>query len=135
MTEIDLLTVTANQNPKPGTIVDRGIVHKILFEYWLQAHNGLQGTARPAHYIVLKDDIGFSADELQGFTHKLCYLFNRATKAVSICPPAYYADLLADRGRLYLHDTMNEGTTSTAFTGPGGANMIHPNLAGSTFYI
>lgn len=43
------------------------------------------------------------ADELQGITHNLCYLFGRATRAVSICPPAYYADILCERGRCYLH--------------------------------
>ena len=128
-----------NWNPQPGTIVDRHISGRILREFWLQAHQGLQGTARPAHYVVLKDDIKFEADELEQFTHNLCYLFNRATKAVSICPPAYYADLLAERGRCYLHSVLNEnhGTDSSAFDG-GDAEWtagVHRNLAESTWYI
>lgn len=36
-----------------------------------------------------------------------CYGFGRATKAVSICPPAYYADILAERGRCYLAKYVN----------------------------
>ncbi|RMY49126.1 hypothetical protein D0865_07676 [Hortaea werneckii] len=125
-------------NPLPGTIVDRHIGNRILGEFWLQAHQGLQGTARPAHYVILKDDIKFEADELQRFTHNMCYLFNRATKAVSICPPAYYADLLCERGRSYLHSTLNEnhGTDSSVFDASeewtGG---VHPKLAESTWYI
>ncbi|KAI7579212.1 hypothetical protein KC346_g19223, partial [Hortaea werneckii] len=121
-----------------GTIVDRHIGNRILGEFWLQAHQGLQGTARPAHYVILKDDIKFEADELQKFTHNMCYLFNRATKAVSICPPAYYADLLCERGRSYLHSTLNEnhGTDSSVFDASeewtGG---VHPRLAESTWYI
>lgn len=36
-------------------------------------------------------------------THDLCYLFGRASSAVSVCPPAYYADLVCERGRNYLY--------------------------------
>ncbi|KAK3067198.1 hypothetical protein LTR53_016079 [Teratosphaeriaceae sp. CCFEE 6253] len=120
-------------NPKPGTIVDRHITSKIVREFYLQAHQGLQGTARPAHYVVLRDDIGFEADEMEQFTHNLCYLFNRATKAVSICPPAYYADLLCERGRAYLFNTLAENNASDAgvFNAGGGewTSGVHPRLA------
>jgi eukaryotic translation initiation factor 2C len=49
------------------------------------------------------DQIGFKADELQGLTNSLSYMFARATKAVSLVSPAYYADLACERGRCYLH--------------------------------
>ncbi|KXT00458.1 hypothetical protein AC578_1932 [Pseudocercospora eumusae] len=125
-------------NPLPGTVVDRGIADKILYEFWLQAHQGLQGTARPAHYVVIKDEIKFEADELQQFTHHLCYLFSRATKAVSICPPAYYADLLCERGRAYLFSVLAEshGSDSSVFdAGNEWTKDVHPRLAESTWYI
>jgi eukaryotic translation initiation factor 2C len=32
-----------------------------------------QGTSRPAHYHVLFDENGFSADSLQTLTYNLCY--------------------------------------------------------------
>ena len=63
---------------------------------------GLQGTARSAHYIVTHDEIRLKADDLQKLVHNLSYLFARATKAVSYVPPAYYADILCERGRCYL---------------------------------
>lgn len=37
----------------------------------------------------------------------MCYLFGRATKAVSVCPPAYYADLVCERVRCYLGDVFD----------------------------
>lgn len=126
-------------NPLPGTVVDRHISGPIVREFWLQAHQGLQGTARPAHYVVLKDDIVFEADELETFTHNMCYLFNRATKAVSICPPAYYADLLCERGRAYLFSTLAENPAADiiAFSGDTAewTRDVHPRLAESTWYI
>lgn len=126
-------------NPKPGTVVDRHISGKILREFWMQAHQGLQGTARPAHYVVIKDDIKFEADELEQFTHNLCYLFNRATKAVSICPPAYYADLLCERGRCYLFSTLAEshGSDSGAYNAASAEwnGGVHERIKDSTWYI
>jgi eukaryotic translation initiation factor 2C len=96
---------------------------------------------------VIKDDIGFEADQLDEFTHKLCYTFNRATKAVSICPPAYYADLLCERGRAYLFSLLAENTsrleTSTDGTDDSQIDLnalewrggVHADLRNSTWYV
>lgn len=92
-----------NGNPRPGTVVDRGVTAVYDFDFFLQAHYGLQGTVRPTHYYVVHDEIGFGADRLQALTHAVSYMFARATKAVSLAAPAYYADLACERGRAYLH--------------------------------
>ncbi|KAI8062500.1 Piwi domain-containing protein [Gongronella butleri] len=88
-------------NCMPGTVVDTDIVHPFEFDFFLQSHAGLQGTSRPTHYHVLYDDNGFTPDALQELTYRLCYIYGRATRAVSICPPAYYADLVAARARFH----------------------------------
>jgi eukaryotic translation initiation factor 2C len=105
-------------NCRPGTLVDRVVTSVHDFDFYLQSHQGLKGTARPAHYYVVYDENKFQADDLHNFTHNLCYLFGRATKGVSICPPAYYADLVCERGRCYIHGllTNEEGQTSTSLT-------------------
>ena len=127
-----------SMNTKPGTVVDRGITGTTYHEFYMQAHQGLQGTARPGHYIVIKDDIGFNANSLEQVTHSLCYLFGRAPKAVSYVPPAYYADILATRGRAYLYNTLQENHAADSTTGSGEEEWdgeIHPNLRESMFYI
>lgn len=73
----------------------------IFFNLDLQSHAGLQGTSRPTHYHVLYDDNKFTPDSLQELTYRLCYIYGRATRAVSIVPPAYYADLVAARARFH----------------------------------
>ena len=78
----------------------------------------------------------------------------RATKAVSLVPPAYYADIACKRGRSYLNVLLNtaaddwsavgdlSSTSSTAYRervyqevvrtwGQG----VHPDLRESMFYI
>lgn len=79
------------------------------------------GSTRPTHYYVVHDEIGIGADQLQGLTNDVSYMFARATKAVSLVSPAYYADLACERGRCYIHSLLNgisdSGTTGTSGSG------------------
>ncbi|KAH8692202.1 ribonuclease H-like domain-containing protein [Talaromyces proteolyticus] len=147
-----------SKNPPNGTVVDRGITEARNFDFFLQSHKALQGTARPAHYFTVYDEIFHAqnpkypcrntADVLHDLTHRLCYTFGRATKAVSICPPAYYADLVCERARCYLSDIF-DAPTPAASEAPGPASsdagsaplpgadrvVIHPNIKNTMFYI
>ncbi|CAG8444936.1 15596_t:CDS:10 [Dentiscutata erythropus] len=86
----------------PGTVVDNSIAVPHEFDFFLQSHYCLQGTARPIHYNVLYDEHNFSADEIQTLTYRLCYLSARCTLSISLVPPVYYAHLIANRARHYL---------------------------------
>lgn len=121
-------------NPMPGTVVDRGVTGEKLFDFFLLAHQGLQGTSKPAHYVVIKDDNKLGADQLQSLTHSLCYTFARATRSVSICPPAYYADLLCERGRSYLHSVL-KGDGGTDFTNTTWRKDVAPQLMETMYYL
>ena len=118
-------------------IQDRGALTKRLL-----------GTARPAHYTVLVDEIfratfkAQAADALEQLTHELCYLYGRATKAVSLCPPAYYADLVCTRARAHKSELF-DADSDTASTTTGGASsslainarQVHPDLENTMYYI
>lgn len=145
-----------SSNPKNGTVVDRGVTEAREWDFFLQAHTALQGTARPAHYFTVWDEIFHyqkpkppfenAADILEDLTHNMCYLYGRATKAVSICPPAYYADLVCERARCYLSHVFDPSASNT----PSGSIIsgtvplpevgdtdveIHPKVRESMFYI
>ncbi len=155
-------------NTKPGTVVDRGVTEGQNWDFHLQAHSPIQGTARPSHQFVLLDEIfrakysrglpkGYSnvADVVEEVTHALCYTFGRATRAVSICTPAYYADLACERARRYFdflyapatHGVVPFGAASSSSSGGTnnrpdihrlkiGENVrIHDNLKDCMFYI
>ena len=49
---------TRTGNCKPGTVVDRGITMEKGWDFYLQAHGALKGTAKPAHYIVVYTEFG-----------------------------------------------------------------------------
>lgn len=148
-------------NTKPGTVVDRGVTEARNWDFFLQAHAALQGTARPCHYYIVHDEIfrqiyakqipppfANIADIVEDLTHNMCYLFGRATKAVSLCPPAYYADLACERARCYLANLFDTPTQSAApsvagTSAAGAASLdpsasdvqIHPKIKDSMFYI
>ncbi|MCJ1403171.1 hypothetical protein MMC11_006394 [Xylographa trunciseda] len=141
---------TRSENSPNGTIVDRGVTETRNWDFFLQAHAALQGTARPAHYYIVHDEIFTgavvrqpfinTADVLEDLTHNMCYMFGRATKAVSICPPAYYADLVCTRARCYL-SRIFDATPAASTVGGGGTDAqanevrIHPDLVDTMFYI
>ena len=144
-------------NPQNGTVVDRGVTEARNWDFFLQAHTALQGTARPAHYYVVYDEIfrekkaqhpfQNAADALEDLTHNMCYLFGRATKAVSVCPPAYYADLVCERARCYLSKQFDPsavanpessviGDVKEGLQSPGSSLVnIHDNIRDTMFYI
>jgi hypothetical protein len=56
-----------SHNPSPGLVVDRHITGygENAFDLYLQPHKALQGTAKPCHYIVIKNETGMRAAELE----------------------------------------------------------------------
>jgi hypothetical protein len=148
-----------NGNTRPGTVVDRGVTAVFDFDFYLQAHAGLQGHVKATHYTVVYDENHLGADEVQQGTHTASYLYARATKAVSLVPAAYYADLACERGRCYLNDFLSadDKVSSSVATGKGKGKGkvdkeeekksvfeaakkawgegVHPDLRGSMFYI
>lgn len=101
-----------NGNVLPGTVVDSGITSPTEFDFFLCSHGSILGTSRPTHYHVLFDENNFSPDVLQRLTYHSCYLFARSTRSVSLCPPAYYADLLAFRAKFHSKGAWDDSTQS-----------------------
>jgi eukaryotic translation initiation factor 2C len=141
-----------SSNCGPGTVVDRGVTEVRNWDFFLQPHACLQGTARTGHYYVILDEVFRSrpvkpphvnaADVLEELTHNMCHLFGRATKAVSLCPPAYYADLLCTRLRCYLSDQFDpndSSATPSVASGPVPQTTldikIPDSMNDSMFYI
>ncbi|KAF3437022.1 hypothetical protein FNV43_RR19775 [Rhamnella rubrinervis] len=101
-----------SSNIQPGTLVDTMICHPSEFYFYLNGLAGIQGTSRPAHYQVLFDENGFSADAL----------YARCTRSVSIVPPVYYTHSLAHRACYYISDTKVGGERAGA-RGPSTSSI------------
>jgi len=102
----------SNDNPTNGTVVDRIITETRSWDFYLQSHSAIKGPARPAHYVVLLNEI-FTTEQnkdkptnlanlIETLTHNMCYMYGCATSAISICAPAYYANIACERMRRHL---------------------------------
>ena len=57
--------------------------------------------------------------------HTFSYLYARATKAVSLVPPAYYADVVCEQARYWIHGFLNQAPE-------GSSASDSASVAGST---
>lgn len=127
-------------NLPPGVVVDRGIAHPTEFDFFLNAHAGLQGTNRCVHYHVLADQNGFGPDGMQQFSYWLSYLFCRCTRSIAVAAPAHYAHLAAFRGRALLKGDISDISDTGSVMSLDEARLpellqIHANLNNSMFYV
>jgi len=116
-----------NSNTRPGTVIDKGVTSVLDFDFYLQAHVGLQRTVKPMHYVVIYDESQLTADTVQQGVHARSYLNARATKAVSLVPPAYYADIVCEQAHFWIHGFLNQGggRDSVSSMGEGGGGGAH----------
>jgi len=105
-----------NGNPLPGTIVEKDITHPTQFDFYLNSHNAIQGTARPVHYHVIWDENKFPPDAIQGLIYNTCYTYVRATCSVSLVPATYYAHIASSRARC--HEEGSADDRSSEMTPP-----------------
>lgn len=100
------------KNPPAGTVVDKVITRKDMYDFFLVSQNVNHGTASPTHYIVLNDTSQFSIGVIQKITYKLCYIYYNFPGAVKVPAPCLYAHKLAYLVGEYIkrnvHSTLND---------------------------
>lgn len=74
-----------NSNALPGTLVEQDVTHPFEYDFYLCAHSAIQGTARPVHYHVLRDDAKVPVVEFQKMIYHFSYQYMRSTTPVSLC--------------------------------------------------
>ncbi|KAG6045228.1 hypothetical protein E4U39_002591 [Claviceps sp. Clav50 group G5] len=114
-----------NDNPLPGTLVEREVTHPFMWDFYLSSHVAIQGTARPVHYHVILDEMGLPVNDLQKMIYQQCYSYARSTTAVSLHPAVYYAHLAGARARAHEDIATSEGFRS----GSKGHEMIRDQVA------
>lgn len=78
------LAADKNGNPVPGTLVDRDVTEPFGYDFYLNSHSAIQGTARPTHYTVIMDEEQMKPDQLQTMVYEHVYQYMRATTPVSL---------------------------------------------------
>ncbi|TGO65639.1 hypothetical protein BELL_1003g00030 [Botrytis elliptica] len=103
-----------NNNLSSGLVIDSGVVTPNHFSFYLQSHDSALGTARSAHYIVIINESDYTPEQIQETTNTICFTGSRAFKALSVCTPAKYADILCDRMRCYMKPALDNDFAATS---------------------
>lgn len=106
-----------SQNMKPGIVIEEEITSNEFYDFYINSHGGLKGTNRPPKYTVLVDENDMYPHDLQSFIYRLCCEFVRCNRSVSMVNSAYYAHLLAFRGRAYLRNAQIESVSREEIPG------------------
>lgn len=77
-------------NPLPGCLIERDVTTPFEWDFYLYAHIALQGTSRPVHYTILRDDANHEPNRIQNMIYEHCYQYMRSTTSVSMFPAVYY---------------------------------------------
>lgn len=109
-----------NANPLPGTLVEKEVTHPFMWDFYLNSHVAIQGTARPVHYYVLHDEMNIPVNDLQKMIYHQCYSYARSTTPVSLHPAVYYAHLAGARARCH-----ENAPTSDGFRGGGKGHEVN----------
>ncbi|KZT43887.1 Piwi-domain-containing protein [Sistotremastrum suecicum HHB10207 ss-3] len=117
--------VDRSGNAPAGFVIDHSITNPTIKNWYLQSHSGLLGTSRPGYYTVLHDQIGIGPDQLQELCNGLCYNFARATRAVSIPTPVYYADLVCARAKFHVQQWTDLADSQSASEGDQVLGIEH----------
>ncbi|KAM0130744.1 hypothetical protein ACHAO1_007696 [Botrytis cinerea] len=137
-----------SRNLPSGTVVDRGVIDPNRTNFYLQSHDSALGTARTGHYVLIIDETGYGLERLETITNLICFTGSRATKGLSVCTPAKYADILCTRLRCYMHPALHRemgdaltGATVTQYRqnatiwGRVTGNPWHANVNNIMFYL
>jgi len=103
-----------NGNPLPGTLVESGVTHPREWDFYLNSHAAIKGTARPMHYQVLLNEAKMSPEELHTLIYEHCYQYIRATTPISQHPAIYYAHIASNRA--VPHDPKWSGSSDSTPT-------------------
>lgn len=77
--------------------------------------------------------LGCGESAFSGLWCRMCFLYCRCTRAVSMCPPAYYAHLAAARARALLppEDTFSDTQSLSSSTSATMVGSVSKNCAGT----
>jgi len=113
-----------SQNVYVGTCIDTNITSSTGLDFYLQSHQGLQGTSRPAHYRVVYNTNDITLNELQQLCYELCFTYSAATRSISVVSPIFYAHTIAGRVRsCYAREGM-EALERYRFESPLNSGLI-----------
>ncbi|KUL90632.1 hypothetical protein ZTR_00121 [Talaromyces verruculosus] len=123
----DKAAADKNGNALPGTLIERDVTSPHDWDFLMISHVALQGTAKPVHYHVIRDEMNHQPAQLQNMINNHCYQYVRSTTSVSLFPAVYYAHLISNRGKCQSQDEFVDSSEDSSDS-PGKPSPPKPLL-------
>nr|SZF06481.1 protein argonaute-2-like [Psoroptes ovis] len=91
-----------SHNVPSGTVVDNSIVDPKFDSFYVNSHFSPLGTSKPTKYVIIRDDLKMSPNQLQQLCFFMCFNCVRFRGVIAIPTPIRYADLCAYRSKLHI---------------------------------
>lgn len=74
-------------NPPLGTCIDREVIEKDGYDFYVLPAKANQGAMTPTHFHIIHDTSGASVDELASLTYRLCYAYYNWSGSIRVPAP------------------------------------------------
>ena len=82
-------------NPPLGTVVDKRVVEKHGYDFYLLPAKANQGSMTPTHFHVVFDTSGLPCDSIEVLSYKMCYSYYNWSGSIRVPAPCQFAHKLA----------------------------------------
>ncbi|CAG9312433.1 unnamed protein product [Blepharisma stoltei] len=82
-------------NPPLGTCIDRMVIDKSGYDFYVMPAKATQGAMTPTYFTVVYDNSGARAEEVEQLAYRLCYSYYNWSGSIRVPAPCQYAHKLA----------------------------------------
>ncbi|XP_017884838.1 piwi-like protein Siwi [Ceratina calcarata] len=90
-------------NPPPGTVVDDVVTNPLRYDFFIIPQSVRQGTVSPTAFNVIADTTGWTPDQIQRMTYKMCHMYYNWSGTVKVPATCQYAHKLAFLVAQFIH--------------------------------
>lgn len=91
------------ENPPAGTVVDDVVTNPLKYDFFVISQSVTQGTVSPTAFNVISDTTGWTPDQMQRMTFKMCHMYYNWSGTVKVPATCQYAHKLAFLVSQFIH--------------------------------
>ena len=102
--------------PTAGSVIDTVVTSAKMFDFFvIPCEAPPRATSRPTRYLVIRDDMGWSSDDIQILSHQLCYAYPNWQGPIRVPSVVMFAHKMAYIFGKYVNGEPNKAVSDKLF--------------------